>query len=241
MASAIPAAIGAGGSIIGGIQGKGAAKRQERIQRDYLAMLKPLLDTQAETGRFALGQSKPFIRGAGQALQDLQEKFYKPLALGSRSAIDAFLSPERRAINQGYQNAVGNVARFAPRGGGRVSALVRGDLQRQGQLSDLVFGARKAGAEGLANTSTQLGGLGVGLLGAGFGAGQQATGLLRDQMGIAAGARESSSSQLAGIGESLGGFLGKVFENRGKSKSTGNAFDDILRGQNGAFDEGGSF
>lgn len=229
MSAAIPAAVGLGGSLIGGIQGKGAAKRQERISREYLDILRPLLQTQTQAGKFALDQSKPFIRGAGQALIDLQDKFYKPLAFGGGSAINAFLSPERRAINQGYQNAVGNVARFAPRGGGRVSALVQGDLQRQGQLSDLVFGARRAGAQGLQDVSQGLGGLGTNLLGAGFGAGTQATNLLGGQMGIAQRARESSGAQLQGLGESLGGFLGQIFK-PGAKKTRGPGVGGMIKG-----------
>ena len=230
MPAAIPAAVGVGGSIIGGIQGKGAAKRQEKLAREQMAMLKPLLDLQTQTGQFALNQSKPFIAGAGQGLQDLQQKFYKPLAFGNRSAIDAFLAPERRAINQGYRNVQGNAARFAPRGGGRTSSLVNADWQRQGQLSDLVFNARRQGAQGFGQTSQELGALGTGLLGAGLGAGQQGLSLLQNQQGLAQRASENSGQQLAGIGQGLGSLLGMIFKPKGggAASSGGGGLGDLF-------------
>jgi hypothetical protein len=214
----IPAAIGAGSSLIGGISGKGAAKRQEKLAREQFALLKPLLEAQGQAAQFSLQQSKPFIRGAGQAMMDLQERFYKPLALGNTSSINAFLSKDIGAINRGYRSGVKNTAQFAPRGGGRVSALVQGDMDRQSQISDLIFGARRQGAEGLQNSSQQLGALGTGLLGAGLSGGNQATALLQNQQGLAQRASERSDDQLGALGESLGGFLGSIFEKDGRAK-----------------------
>lgn len=213
MAAAAPfigPAIGAAGSIIGGIQGKGAAKRQERLAREQMDLIRPLLQAQSAGAQYALGQSKPFVAGAGQAMMDLQNKFYKPLAFGSRSAINAFLAPERRAINQGYESGLTSLA-MAPRGGGRVSAGGRMEMERQGRLSDLVFGARRAGAEGLQGSAQQLGALGTGLLGAGLAGGQQGVSLLQNQQGLAQRASERSDAQLGGIGQQLGGFLGQIF------------------------------
>jgi hypothetical protein len=221
IAAAIPAGIGLGSSLIGGITGKGAAKRQEKLVKELLNLQRPLLQQQAQFGQFALQQSRPFIRGAGQAMQDLQEKFYKPLAFGNRSAIDMFLSPERRAINQGFQSTVSNITRFAPRGGGRVASLVQAEQQKQGQLSDLVFGARRQGAEGLQNVSQQLGALGTGLLGAGFGAGQQGLSQLQNQQQLSQRASERSSDQLGELGESLGGFLGEIFKRKTTASGPG--------------------
>lgn len=217
MAAAIPAAIGLGGSVIGGISGKGAAKRQERLAREQMAQLKPLLDLQIQTGQYALGQSKPYITGAGQALTDLQNNFYKPLAFGNRSAIDAFLAPERRSINQGYRSVANNITSRAPRGSA-VSALVEADMQRQGQLSDLVFNARRTGAQGMGQTATQLGSLGTGLLGAGLGAGQQGLSLLQGQQQRAQNASQRSRESMGQLGQSLGSFLGQLF---GGEKSGG--------------------
>lgn len=222
MPQAIPAAIGLGGSVIGGIQGKGAAKRQERLAREQLELIKPLLQNQVESGRFALDESRPAIRGARKGIEDLRDKFYKPLAFGDRSAINAFLSPERRAINQGYRSSLDTVARFAPRGGGRVSSMIRADQDRQGRLSDLVFNARRAGAEGFGAQNAQLGSLGTTTLGAGLSSGSTLNSLLQNQQGLAQRASENSGEQLAGIGNALGGFLGQIFKPSSGMKSGGN-------------------
>ena len=248
MPQAIPAAIGLGGSIAGGFSGKGAAKRQETIAREQMRQLQPLIEaiiqgtqasigegrTQIGRGEKLAGQSLPFflkgLQGQEGAIMDLQN-FFRPLTTGNRAAIDAFLSPERRAINQGYQAVQNNIARFAPRGGGRVAAGIQADVERQGKLSDLVFNARRAGAEGTGQVASQfgqLGGLGLQGVGQGFGGigqglqalGSQNTGalfsLLQNQQGLAAGAGQNAAANFAGLGKSLGDFLSSFDFFKGK-------------------------
>lgn len=68
MAAAIPAAIGVGGSIIGGIQGKGAAKKQEKLAQQQMAMLRPLIDAQLQGLQFALGRAQGLYPAAENAI-----------------------------------------------------------------------------------------------------------------------------------------------------------------------------
>jgi hypothetical protein len=218
---AIPATIGVGSSLIGGIKGKGEASKQRKLAEKQLAQIQPLLDAQIQGSRFALDKSKGLygraegdIQGAGMAIRDLQN-FWRPLMSGSRNAIDLFLSPERRAINQGYRSASENIARFAPRGGGRVASLARADIDRQGRLSDLNSGARFQGAgqmKDLAGMLSQLGlgtgSLATGTLQAGLSGGQQAYNLLQGQQNRAFGAQPSGASPFKG----LGGFLVDIFK-----------------------------
>lgn len=247
MASAIPAAIGLGGSIFSGISGKSAARRQERMAREQMQRLQPLLDAQIAGAQFGLREAQPFVsdsrstlRGAGQALTDLQ-RFWRPLAMGNRSAIDQFLSPERRSINQGYEATAGQLARFAPRGGGRVTALQGAQRQRQGQLNDLVFGARREGANQLGQLARaftdlggQQGGLGVGLLGAGLGGGSQAFNMLGQQQNRAFQASNAASQNWGQIGQQLGGWLTDLFDNNRPGGSSNNSG---LTGVTGAWPE----
>lgn len=209
MPSAIPAAVGLGGSIIGGISGKGAAKKQQKLAEQQMAMMKPLLDAQIAGSQYALTQSKPFLEGAGQAATDLQN-FWKPLVSGNRSAIDQFLAPERRAINQGYKSVSKNLATFGPRGGGRVSSLANADIARQGALSDLVFGARKTGANQLESLAQLLGSLGTSTLSAGLSGGQQGFNLLDAQQNRAYDAANRAGRGAALMGQALGSFLGSL-------------------------------
>ena len=238
MAAAIPAAVSLGGSIFSGISGKKAAKAQQRQAEEYMKLLRPLMEMQIQGGKYALeaarpiiGQSAESLLGAGQATRDLQN-FWRPLAFGNRSAIDQFLAPERRAINEGYRSQVQDLAQFAPRGGGRLSAIASANRQRQGQLNDLVFGARKEGAGQLGNLARllseiggQQGGIGSSLLASGQGAGQQAFNLLQGQQARAYQAGQAASQNWGSLGEQIGGFLTDIFPGtfkRAQSRSAGN-------------------
>jgi len=218
MAAAVPAALGLGGSIFGGITGKNAAKKQEKLAREQMAMIKPLLDAQISGSKFALDQSRPFLEGARQGVTDLQN-FWQPLMRGDRAAIDAFLAPERRSINQGYKAVERNLAQFGPRGGGRISSLANADVARQGQLNDLVFGGRQKAAGANFDLSQLLGSLGTSTLSSGLAGGSQAYNLLGQQQNRAYDASNRASDALGGIGTSLGGFLADLF--RGGSSGGG--------------------
>lgn len=279
MAAAIPAAIGVGSSIIGGVQGKGAAKKQQKLAEQQMAMLRPLIDAQIQASQFALGQARDlyprasgmfgetystamgdrqtamtdyrqlldqalgrstemynegkgflatgkdllgqgqnYLTGAATALGDLQ-KFYRPFMEGGATAIDRFLpsaarvnemmAPEFGNINQGYRSASDNIARFAPRGGGRVSTLARADIDRQKQLSDVFFQGRQAmqdkslgaafqaaGGEQNRANSLQALGLGTGQLGLGaYGQGLNAINTGTNILGTEGGLAQNAFGQ----------------------------------------------
>jgi hypothetical protein len=270
MAAAIPAAIGVGSSIVGGIQGKGAAKQQRKLAEQMLAMNKPFLQNQLNVsnmavdalsrnlnpllasylagsdeadqlgdfysdqynplmgdalgreselygqgtgligegrgmigeGRGLFDRSLGYLDAASRGLNDVQA-FYRPFMFSGRRAIDQFLptakrtfeniAPEISGINEGFRSAQDNIARFAPRGGGRVSSMARADIDRNRQISDQFFQSRLntqgqglqaafQGAAGSTNAANSLRdlfqagtGAGLGKIGAGLntvGAGQ---------------------------------------------------------------------
>lgn len=210
-----PAAIGLGSSLFSGLGGKKSAKKQQKLAEQQFAALKPLLDAQVAGSKFALDQSKPFLAGAGEGIKDLQN-FWNPLVHGDRSAIDQFLAPERRAINQGYQASLDMLSR-GPRGGGRTAALNQANLARQGQLSDLIFGARKQGAGQLEQLAALLGQLGTSTLSAGIGGGQQSTSLYNAQANRAYDAQNQAGAGLGQVGSALGQLLGSLNFGGGKS------------------------
>lgn len=237
MPTLIAPAIGLASSAIGGIKGKGAAKKQEQTNQANLAeqkrqyeqmwgKLSPIVDQQATAGA-------NFTKGAQQGIGDLQ-KFWTPLVKGDRSAIDQFLAPERGAINEGWQATNQTLSRMAPRGGGRVSALAGAQVKRQGALNDLVFGARREGANKLQGLAELMGGLGAQNSG-------QASGALSGMAGGAANRQSNASMNLAGmygertqgmgqLGSSLGGFLTDLFKG-GSGKSSGGGFNFGIKGQ----------
>lgn len=208
------ALAGLGSSLVGGISGKKAQKKQQELARQQMQFQQNLAQQQMAQQQQLIGQASPFMTGASQAMQDVQG-WWTPLLKGNTSAINQFLSPERSAINQGYQSAVGNVARFGPRGGGQVSSLAAGDLARQQQLSNLVFGARQQAAGALGQLGQAQGALGQGILGMGGQFGQMASGMsnrgfeaMMDSMRNPAGAQNILTAGQQ-IGTILGGFSGK--------------------------------
>jgi hypothetical protein len=297
MASAIPAAIGVGTSLIGGISGKGAAKHQRELAEKQLKQLQPLIDAQIAGSQFglntakqlypqaisniqnvynkatgaydplfkdyqsllsdALGTSKeldnsgrtltqggagilggslPYLSGAANTLGELQ-KFYRPFMNDGQRAIDRFLPGNKQVqdlfatefgnVNQGYRSASENIARFAPRGGGRVSSLARADIDRQKQLSDVYSQGKQSllqlnlqnafqgaqGQQGIANALAQLG-LGQGQLGLGtIGQGLNTIGTGTSRLGTEGGLAHNSLSQALqalGIGGQSAGNLGQL-------------------------------
>lgn len=214
MPTLIPAAVGLGSSIFGGIKGNKAANKQQKQADAQMAALKPLLDAQIAGSKYALDTSKPFLTGASQGVADVS-KFWKPLLSGNRTAIDQFLAPERRAINSGYDATARTLATLGPRGGGRISSLAKADTARQSQLSDLVFRGRKQAAGAMQDLAGLQGGLGVSTLGAGLSGGNQAYNLFTNQQGRADNARAGANDALGGIGTSLGTFLTDLFKKKG--------------------------
>ncbi len=218
--AALPALAAAGGSIFGGISGKSQAKKQEKLARDQMRQLQPLIDTeiagsqQALRERQRVGQETfPRLQQGGNELAGLAE-FWRPLISGDMSAINQFLAPERGAINEGYRALLRNITRFAPRGGGRVSSLVQAEENKQRDLSNLIFGARRTGAEqlqGIAQLLSQLG-----LQGAGIATGAPSAlgpllGQLTTSQNRAFGAQQAGSEGLQSSLRGVGGLLFDLF------------------------------
>lgn len=214
MPTLIPAAVGLGSSIFGGIKGNKAAKKQQQQADAQMALIKPLMEAQVAGSKYALDTSKPFLQGASQGIADVQ-KFWQPLMSGNRTAIDQFLSPERRAINSGYDATAQALSKFGPRGGGRISALAKADTKRQGDLSDLVFGGRTKAADTMRDLAGMQGGLGVSTLGAGLSGGSQAYNLFSGLQNRADGARAGANQAWGDVGSSLGTFLTDLFKPKG--------------------------
>ena len=173
-AIAVPAIASIGSSVIGGMFGKSAQKKQAKLAQQQQAFQNQIAQQQLAQQQQIIGMAQPFMQGSQKALTDATN-WWAPLMQGNNSAINQFLSPERRAINQGYQSAMTNVARFGPRGGGQVSSLLMGDLARQGQLSDLIFGARRQAVDATTQLGQMQGALGQGLFGLGNQSAQMAS------------------------------------------------------------------
>lgn len=74
MAAAIPAAIGVGSSIIGGISGKGARKAQEKLAREQLAQLQPLIQAQILASTFGLENARRLFPQAEAMFEQIYQR-----------------------------------------------------------------------------------------------------------------------------------------------------------------------
>jgi hypothetical protein len=132
MAAAIPAAIGVGGSIIGGIQGKGAAKKQEKLAQQQMAMLQPLIQQQLQGLQFAQQQGQQLFPQATNALNTVFNTAtgtFEPLMKDYRQMLaDATTS-------QGKFNAEGDA--LIGKGQGMLDAGNAGMIGALSGLSDL--------------------------------------------------------------------------------------------------------
>ena len=126
-------------------------------------------------------------------------------------------------------------------GGGRVSAMMNADLARQGQLSNLIYGARRQGVDamtGLGQLQGQLGanfmGLGTQAAGAGSGAIGRSYGTMLDVMG-----RDQTAGILQGAGQQLGGLMNDFFK-QNPNMGWGDFFKGGGDGGSGGSSGGGS-
>lgn len=134
MAAAIGPAIGVGSSIIGGIQGKGAQKRAEQLQRQQLAMLQPLLQEEAALTRFSGEQARSLFPQATNSLNSILNQSLgqvEPLLKDYRAMLGQGQAGQDKLFQQGdqlRQLGLNELSSASPYFEGARAGL--GDLQR---------------------------------------------------------------------------------------------------------------
>lgn len=173
MAAAIPFAMKAAPYAamgLGALFGK-KASQPSALQRQAV--------TQTQQGGQAVSALAPPTLQAGKTLtqqgtgylgQGASElapaaSYYRNV-LGSRSAANTALSPERNTALEYYGGAQRKLQRTM-RGPARESAIAELDRQKAGQLASYLPQARQAGAQGLERVGSLYGGMGAQALGAG--------------------------------------------------------------------------
>lgn len=105
MAAAAGPIAGIGTSIIGGIQGKGAQKRQEQLLKQQMAQLQPLINAQTQGLQFSLDQGRQLFPAAQNAIQTVFNSAtgsFEPLMKDYQSMLNNALT------TQGKFNAEGD-------------------------------------------------------------------------------------------------------------------------------------
>ncbi len=202
----IPAIIGAGGAIGGGLLARSAAKKSAR-------QLDPLIAQQKEAAGFALGEAKQTLTGARETLAGPLD-FWKTILGGDRQEMLSALAPEVNTIVSQYDTARRNITNLAPRGGGRSAIQAESRFEEANVIQRLLQESRRRAATEVSAIGGQLTALGAAELGA-------ATGTTTNLINSLLAKREqdigTSSSIGAGIGDILGQIIGAILKPKPKA------------------------
>lgn len=147
-AAAIPAII----SAVGGyLATKQAGKKSSTT--------KQLEQQQLDASKFLVPFGQKSLTQASDALQT-PLGFYSQLAHGDRNALLQNLSPELQSRDASDEAATRSVSELAPRGGASSDFFARMPFRRTTDTANMLFGARRAGNEGLATLGTNLASMG---------------------------------------------------------------------------------
>jgi len=209
----LPAIIEAAGSIGGALLGGkgGSSTKDESGQiNTLLTDVQGRSDQQAKFGK----QDRKQFRNA----LDPVSQFFQQILGGDRTAISSVLGPEVEATGKQFDAVSKAISQFAPRGGGRNTALAGAEFEKAAKISDLYAKARPAAAQGLETVA--------GLYGSqATSEGATAMGGLSTALSGLLGLRQQDIQKMlanqqfaGGIGQSLGRLLASVL-NKGGDKT----------------------
>jgi len=139
-------------TAIGGyVASKNANKKsstQKQLEKQQLDSSKFLIPF----GQNALTQSRDALQGP--------LNYYSQLAHGDRNALLQNLSPELQSRDASDEATTRSVSELAPRGGASSDFFSRMPFRRNTDTANMLFGARRAGNEGLATLGTNLASIG---------------------------------------------------------------------------------
>jgi hypothetical protein len=148
-AAAIPAII----SAVGGYLASRKAGKQSGTDRDIQQQQLDAMKFLTPYGEDALNKSKTAL--------EAPLGFYSRLAHGDRNALLQELSPELQSRDASDRATLSSVSELAPRGGASSDFLSKMPFRRNTDTANMLFGARKAGFEGLGTIGTNLGSMGL--------------------------------------------------------------------------------
>lgn len=213
-ATVILGAAGLGATI-------GTARRQKRLEKQQTSMTKDALAQQKERQTQLDAFGRPMLQDGNQNLGIVQD-YLRRLASGDRSLTMETLAPEINAMTQGQQGATSMQRSLMPRGGMGAAASAQLPYQLQGNINNLVFGARP-------NAMAQLGQLGGNQASLGLGAMGQGAGLTNNMLQYGLNARNQSMQEGMAMGQGIGGLgqlLFQFYNSRG-SGQPGQAYTSV--------------
>lgn len=238
LAPFLPALIGAGASIGGGLlAGRGASQGPSRDQTSGL--IDESIAT-SQQGRQLATDISPFATGfLGQAQDAFNTvlDYTNRLLSGNRDTVTETLGPEIQNISDTFGNAYRNINTLNPRSGaGAASAFTELPFRQAEAVQGLVQGVRPQAAQIQGNLATNLASLGTGVAGAAGGllSGSQAgtSGLLGYGLNANQQAFGQSAITASGIFNLLDslGLLDLLSGGGGGSGSSGSPYPSIYPG-----------
>lgn len=221
-ALAIPALIGAGGSIGGALinrHGGGGSSSLFPAGTDQEA-LQSYWQKQNRLSENFIGRGQDMLQQGSTTLNN-PLRYFSDILSGNRSSLMEALAPEVAAVNAQYQAPLREASLM-----GRGSAL-QPDLEakRQSDISNLFFQQRPMAADKLTSIAQGLMGLGTQQMGMG---GQLLQGTSRDILdynsiirGIQAQTRNDTPGLFGALGSSLGPILAAILGGSGRSSGSG--------------------
>ena len=200
-AAAIPALIGAAGSIGGALLNRNQAGKQSSQQQ-------AMLNQELSAGGFGLTQAGKLGRMGTGALGQTQN-YLNSLLGGGQPAMEA-AAPEVNTILSQYDTAKKSLSEFAPRGGGTNARMADLPFQESGAITNLLAGERGQAAQSLASLGLGEGSLASSLLPRDSGAGSSL-------LNYALGNKAQQGAMWGGVGTSIGTLLGQIFKSGGSS------------------------
>lgn len=110
MAAAIPAAIGVGSSIVGGIKQKGQAKKQDQLAQQQMAQLQPLINQQLQSLQMAQLFGQEFLPQAQSQLNTVYNQAtgqFQPLMQDYKSMLSDALTTQGKIGSVSNANLMG--------------------------------------------------------------------------------------------------------------------------------------
>jgi len=190
-AAALPAAIGAAGSI-----GSSLLNRSGGSGTSAIGPAVNQLQSNAATTANQGGN----LLNLGNANTNAGANFFKTILGGSAADTSALLQPDINRINAGNQQTLQATANLTPRGGGRSSTLFQLPFAGQQQIQSLFNNARSTAASALPQ-------IGAGQTSAGTNLFNASTGAAGDQGRIALEQQQINNLLRQGQGAGLFGLL----------------------------------
>lgn len=225
--------ITAGASIISGIAAHKQAKKAAQQQDQAFQQQQQLIDQQKKGAELAYGYANDYLP-QGKELLNQSMNFWKPLVSGNRDAVSQFLAPEINQYNRALDSTANTLLTSGPRGG-MLDKYTNLLFQKQGDLSNMFFGARKQGIGVLQDLGTIFNNAGSSALASASGQAASASSQLAGVQNLAYQQRQNANGAMAQIGSILGSVLPQIF-NKAAWQGGGSGSSSNSAGSSSSFD-----